>query len=1261
MQNKLLLIQKDDFFDSKYYEKVIDDIFKRNKFVFGSSIPQGVITNQFGDKSEAESDFLQFEPEIESLYFDLIRGDIRSLVISFYNLSGRINYGLLAFSPSRQKFELIFVHWDINKIDTRENDSKLLNQDISSKIIKHIVDNNLDNVSSLISNPCVSLSEGLYYVDEIKCSPEIKEILKIVISEAKDDIPSEDIDIKTIVIDVENLDQPIFVKVEFEYEDKKFEYWVDNYEVIEISSFNHGDSQPNYCDVFFEIASKDYLETYGFIIKDNLLKKNKENTLTVLSNLYKKFTLKKYDNNLYGFQELGEPSFIELKDDCVELRVSRNTDIDDVTSFAYSDLANKTSLRKAIDKYILTKTKNYESFITEAHDFLNNSFDLDTTKRKGDSLLEKATSLPSFDKETRDFETLIKEIKVKHDKLLNIDKEKVSVVLGLIKKIKDIPSYDAYSDELYDAIDGLDEGELAAIKHEYDGFIEQFGSISEYFIEKPVFRRVFIRKNALEDLKRINDEQRDLRILDTVDEVVEQLKQLPGNQLGKYLLYKGLNFPIKADRSIKKIRILRNAKYRLLFVYGSDIEGNDRLNNLDSIYIFAVTEHKKDKADLYNAAKSKPTKYEINDFVIYPRNKILRIPECTSDQYKIATTYDNKPIITFGCAGSGKTTVSIEQYVNIVYSKFDCISPSSDELVYITFHKGLSDKVKKDLAEFMIEGNCYKIDEYFAFVVDEKYDPTKIVNEVKFIEWFDKTYSPNEIKKNKGKKKNKISPLLNKPDIARLLYTYYRGVFKGSKELLNTKENSLSQDVFLSEMKDETYLSDIEKIAIYQLCKEFDEFTKNNGLVSDNDLALKVIRQNDYQIKRTNCIIIDEVQDLTEIEIIATIMTLYKDSKRIYFYGDPHQSINPNVFDSNTINRVYTSLKKPTSSENSPLTITYRTNKHLINYLNELLKNRDKWIGLTKGGLSYITPPNKTEEDTSWAGYVTNKDLYKKIFESNPNSMIITPSESVRRKLLDKYPEIEPARAITIYDAKGMEWDTIIMYNMFTDYQSYFVDMISENGKAKKSTIHRMTFNKFYVGCTRSTKSFVIIEEDSKLFESENLIFKTLLSSFAPIYKLEQINTYILEDNTFEAWYKEALQNLDNENTSTFEHALMHAKRLAKTDSDRKLIQALIEGNPETLEQYGFHYLQEHEYDLAKSAFIKCNKTTKKHSAYVLLCAVLSGRNISEDHLREFLKYQNVIQEYPEVLPALMKQPAFKNRLRKIMNRLFAVEENKNA
>lgn len=1256
MASKLILIEKSSFFDSQLYRDVENLVFDNDNFDFGQGIQQSRIEEFFDNREDALHDFFKFEPEIESLYYDLERGNIRSLVISFYTLDNKLLYGLVAYSGSKHKYEMVYMHWNRNNIDTAESDSKLLSKNITNKIVKYTMDRGLKSLSALYANFYFSVSEGIYRVDESKCSPELKEILYLILFKKVNAIRASDIKLNTLVVDVDKLDNPLIVKVEFTHKDKKYEYWIDTEEVEEIKDINQGDTSESYRDIFFEIASKEFIDSNSYIIKESLLKKSKEEALKCLSNLYKKITFVEFEEDRYGFKELGEPAFATLKDDCIELRVSRDIDEKNSMRFEYSNVADKKDdIKRVGDKYILTKTKEYGLFIKDAQDYLKNSFDLETTRTKGQDLLDRVSSIPVYDRATSTFDSLVSNIKEKHNKSLNVNKGKVSHVLDLINKIKDTASYDIYSDDLFDVIDELDEGELAAIKNEYDEFIDKFGAIPQYLSNQNIYRRVFIRKSALDQLKRINIEQRDLKVLTIVDEIVEQLKTIPGNQLGKYLLNKGLNFPIKADRSIKKIRIMRNAKYRLLFVYGSDLD-DDRVNNLDSIYIFAVTEHKKDKSELYRVVESKPTKYEINDFIIYPRNKIVKIPECTSEQYKIATTYEDKPVITFGCAGSGKTTVSIEQYVNIVYTKFNCVSPSSDELVYITFHKGLSDKVKKDLGEFKIDGNCYKLDEYFAYVIGETYDPNKVINEVRFINWFDKAYSANEIKKNKGKKKNRIAPLMDKPDIARLLYTYYRGVFKGSKELANIRENCLPLSVFLSEMSGETYLTDEEKDAIYQICEEFDEYASSNGLLSDNDYALKVIRQASYQIKQTNCIIIDEVQDLTEIEIIATIMTLSKNSTRIYFYGDPHQSINPNVFDSSTINKVYTALGKTTSSESAPLTITYRTNKHLISYLNDLLKYRDQWIGLTKGGLSHIIEPPKTDDDTSWAGYVTNKSLYKRIFESNPNSMIITPSESVRRKLLEKYPEIEPARAITIYDAKGMEWETIIMYNMFTDYESYFVDMISENGNAKKSTIHRMTFNKYYVGCTRSTKSFVIIEENEDIFNTDNPIFNTLLSSFAPIYKPEQINTYILEENTFDAWYKEALQNLDNDNPATFEHALMHARRLAKTNEDRRLINELIEGNPETLERYGFNYLEQGEYDLARSAFVKCNRTTKKHGIYILLASILGGKKLTDDHLREFLRHQEVINKYPKVIPELIKQPAFKARIKRIYDRLFTKE-----
>ncbi len=1256
MKHFLLLIDIDHLAVSNNFNKsMFDFVFNRGGFHLANSLTASKNKKLFGEYKNIDDNFNEFEPVIESCYFDLWQGRFKNLIISFYDVTNSLNYGLVKYNIKTKMFELYYVNKDRDKFIENNDVDDILDKDLSDKIIDYVSSLDVETLGELSSNVYVSKENKLLIIDQSKISENTKTILNVMLSNKLN--TTNIINIKNVAVDIEDLNNPLYVYVEFECKDKKYEYWFYDEELKDIDVLDYGEIKDTWLDIFINKAEEEFIRQNKKILIDVLNKKNKDDAFNVLSKLYKKFKLVKCDDG-YGYIELNSDPFIYLDDDNVKIKTSRNIDDDSYVVFDYINIIdNKNEIKKVIDRYISSKPKEYDTFIKEVDEFINNIYDLDTSKQIALKLLEKANNLSPYDKTTTIYEKAYQQLKNKYNQLINVNKTKVSNCLTLLNKIVDINTYNTYCDAFNDAVEECSEGELSAFKNEYDDFLNKYGYISNYPSTHTVYRRVFIRKSVLEDLKKLDIENKGLKILSVMDDIVDNLKTLPGNELGKYLLNKGLNFPIKNDRSIKKIRILRNAKYRLLFVYGSDLNDVERNTNSNSVYIFALTMHKKDSGELYTLAKTKPNKYKINDFIIYPKNKLIKIPECTSKQYEIASSYKNRPLVTFGCAGSGKTTVSIEQYVNIVYNNFNCASPKVDELVYITFHKGLSDKVKKDLLEFHIDGNCYKLDEYFAYVVGEEYNKAQIIDEHVFVSWFNKTYSKSEIKKNKSKKKNKISPLLNKPDIARLIYTYYRGVFKGSKELYNSKDNYLDKDTFMLEMSGETYLSDEEKNAIYLFCLEFNDYAFKNNLLSDNDYALKVIRQSSFDIKKTNCIIIDEVQDLTEIETIATILTLNDDSARIYFYGDPHQSINPNVFDSSTINRVYTALGKSTSSENAPLTITYRTNKHLIKYLNQLLKYRDKWIGATKEELSQIEEPPIMDEDTSWAGYVTNKELYNKIFITNPRSMIITPSEEIREKLLDKYKQIDKERVITIYDAKGMEWDTIIMYNIFSDYKTYFLDMILENGCAKKSTIHRMTFNKYYVGCTRSTKSFVIVEEDEDIFKKDNPIFKTLLSSFAPISKKEQIDTYILEDNTFDAWYKEAVQNLSNDNTSTFEHALKHARSLAKTNEEIRMVNSLIDGTPEHLERSAFKYLEEGEYDLSLSTFIKCNKINKRYGPYIILCALLCGRNITDEHLKEILKHQELFDKYPSALPKLMTQKVFINKLTTLSNRLFNKEE----
>ena len=758
-QTNLLLLEKKDFIETELYNDVLKDVFDTGRFFI--KIPENQIEFLFDNKKEANNDFKQYDVEIEDLYVDLESSFIKSMVVSFYDKKGRLEYGLIVNYPYKRSYELMYTNSDYKKIKAKDAERCLFNPNIAKGIIKRLAGETLDSLLFL-KYDIQFTSERLFYFSGNKASDEFFDLLELVLAKKFGVRTDFDYVLNTLIVDVQDMNNPILVCVEFTYEEKPYKYWIESDELNEISELDNGKDDASFIDAFLDVAMQDFVNDKSNLILERQAQEIKNNAFNFFKTRYKK--LKEIKEDAFGFEELDGEPFIFFSDDSVSINTSRNNETTGAVTYFYDELeANATEIKRVIDRYFNTRSIKYDTFINDGNKYLESSYDLEEAIKAGSELLKRADTFCDADRSQKLFSSLLNKIEEKHSKFLNIDKEKVSKTIGLINKIKDLESYEKYCDDLNDAIDDLGEGELAAIKSQYDTFLNTFGNLSKYD-SQTVYRSVFIRKSVLEQLKKIDDDEKDLNIIHILDEIVDKLKTTPGNQLGRYLLNKGLNFPIKADRSVKKIRIMRHAKYRLLFVYGSDLDLDERLYNCDSIFIFAVTKHDKNKKELYNLAETKPNKYRIGDFIIYSNDKYLNMPECTLDQYKIAAEIENHPIVTFGCAGSGKTTVSIEKYKNIVYNEYGCVSPASDKLVYITFHKRLSERSKKELDEYKVNGNCCKLTDYFAYVLgdleekdafcqnesdNKEKKELSVLTELTFIEWFRKEYSQEEIKNNK--------------------------------------------------------------------------------------------------------------------------------------------------------------------------------------------------------------------------------------------------------------------------------------------------------------------------------------------------------------------------------------------------------------------------------------------------------------------------------------------------------------------------------
>ena len=434
---------------------------------------------------------------------------------------------------------------------------------------------------------------------------------------------------------------------------------------------------------------------------------------------------------------------------------------------------------------------------------------------------------------------------------------------------------------------------------------------------------------------------------------------------------------------------------------------------------------------------------------------------------------------------------------------------------------------------------------------------------------------------------------LSKANPIKYVYTFYRGLYKGSMFYwkLTYSDRSLNRvqfDNLLSKEPVEKSKVDL----IFTICELYDEYLRKNKMFDDNDLARMAARRLENKLsKKYGHIIIDEVQDLTEVQLDALVKAS-EDKQKLYFFGDQNQSINPTLFNLDFIEMcLLTNNSYIDTDDTHKLTNSYRFGPHLAKYINELVALKQKWIGTL--ALIETEGSNKDSEKNRWAGRSSDEEVINNMLlkaSNSSNAIIIVPDSVVKEQLRNKYGDIFAKRVTTIYDSKGLEWDYVILFNMLKFNEDKYEEMIE--GKGKYSTLHRMIFNQYYVGCTRALSCFTVLETDL-----DNKIEEAILGDLQVINN-HNLNLFIEEKNDANSWFEEA----------------------------NRLFDAGI-------------------YDLALSAYEKAELTPEEEPKMEICSFLLSPESKADITIAEYCKQNGFYKE-----ASLVYQNAGKHRLSQLMN-----------
>ena len=369
------------------------------------------------------------------------------------------------------------------------------------------------------------------------------------------------------------------------------------------------------------------------------------------------------------------------------------------------------------------------------------------------------------------------------------------------------------------------------------------------------------------------------------------------------------------------------------------------------------------------------------------------------------------PLIVVGSAGSGKTALTLEK-----------LKHADGEVLYVT-HSSYLAQSARDLyyaSGFEHNGQEAAFLSYRAFVESIRVPQGREASWRDFVGWF-----------------ARMRQTFREFDVHQV-FEEIRGVITAEAGGVLSRDDyrtlGVRQSIFPADQRDK----------LYDLFEKYRAWLTEAKLY---DLNLVAHEWQALAAPRYDFVVVDEVQDITTAQLALVLKTLKKPG-HFLLCGDSNQIVHPNFFSWSQVKSLF--WKDPKLAERQELrvlTTNFRNGLEATRVANQLLKIKQRRFGSIDRESNFLVQavggePGQValmpDKD------VTKRELDQKIRQSTQFAVLVMRDEDK----VEARKHFATPLLFSIHEAKGLEYENIILYRFISDHRAEFSDIVEGVTKA---------------------------------------------------------------------------------------------------------------------------------------------------------------------------------------------------------------------